>query len=489
MGTKILIPTALRQYAGGNEIVEVSAKNVSDALQQLSTTYPDLKKNLFSDQDTLRSFINVYKGDENIRDLNDLATEIKDGDELLIVPSIAGGSGASDILEEIALSNDEIKRYSRHLLIPEFGVQGQKKLKQSHVLMIGAGGLGSPLAMYLAAAGVGKIGIVEYDTVDTSNLQRQLLYRTSDVGRPKAEVAKSTIKGINPFVEVALYNTPLTSQNALDIFKGYDVVVDGTDNFPTRYLVNDACVMLGIPNVYGSIFRFEGQVSVFNLDEECACYRCLYPEPPPPGLVPSCAEGGVLGVLPGIIGSLQAIETIKILTGIGEPLKNRLLIFDALKMKFRELKLKKNAKCVVCSDSPTITELIDYEQFCGMPSHDRMEAEENIQTKSDSPSEMTVFELKERLDRGEAPFILDVRYHEEHEICNLEQATLIPLQELPMRFKELDSNLEIVVLCKVGRRSEEAAEMLRQKGFKNVKNLVGGIDAWGEFIDPDMPQY
>ncbi len=489
MGTKILIPTALRQYAGGHEIVEVSAQNVSGALSQLSETYPDLKKNLFSEQGSLRSFINIYKGDENIRDLENLDTPIKDGDELLIVPSIAGGSDTTDLLEDTALSNDEIKRYSRHLLIPEFGSTGQKKLKNSSVLMIGAGGLGSPLAMYLAAAGVGKIGIVEYDTVDTSNLQRQLLYRTDDVGRLKGEAAKASIQGINPFVEVELYNTPLRSDNALEIFKGYDVVADGTDNFPTRYLVNDTCVMLGIPNVYGSIFRFEGQVSVFNLDEDCACYRCLYPEPPPPGLVPSCAEGGVLGVLPGIIGSLQAIETIKVLTGIGEPLKNRLVIFDALKMKFRELKLKKNKECVVCSDHPTVTELIDYEQFCGMPSHDRMEVDQTIEKQSSSPDEITVFELKDRLDKGQTPFILDVRYQEEHDICHLEQATLISLQDLPLRYQELDSNIEIITLCKVGARSGQAAEFLREKGFKNVKNLVGGIDAWGEHIDPDMPMY
>ncbi len=486
MGTKILIPTALRQYAGGQEIVEVNATDVSDALQQLTSTYPDLKKNLLSDEGSLRSFINIYKGEDNIRDLSNLQTQISDGDELLIVPSIAGGSMASDIMDEITLSNDEIHRYSRHLLIPEFGIEGQKKLKQSSVLMIGAGGLGSPLAMYLAAAGVGKIGIVEYDTIDTSNLQRQLLYRTEDVGKAKADVAKSSIHGINPFVDVELYNTPLTSENALDIFRGYDVVVDGTDNFPTRYLVNDACVMLGIPNVYGSIFRFEGQVSVFNLDQDCACYRCLYPEPPPPGLVPSCAEGGVLGVLPGIIGSLQAIETIKLLTGIGESLKNRLVIFDALKMKFKELKLKKNRDCVVCSDHPTITELIDYEQFCGMPSHDRMEPAES---DAQSPDEITVFELKKRLDNGEHPFILDVRLNEEYEICKLDGATLIPIHDLPLRYQELDPNREIIALCKVGARSAKAADFLKEKGFKDVKNLVGGINAWSEFIDPEVPYY
>ncbi|ACF13185.1 UBA/THIF-type NAD/FAD binding protein [Chloroherpeton thalassium ATCC 35110] len=487
MGTKILIPTALRQYAGGHDVVEVSAGDVAKALAELTSLYPALKKNLFAENGKLRSFINVYKGEENIKNLNQLETTIEEGDELLIVPSIAGGAPADlEVLHE--LSNEEIQRYSRHLLVPEFGMEGQKKLKQASVLMIGAGGLGSPLGMYLAAAGVGKLGIVEYDTVDYSNLQRQLLYKTADVGRSKAEAARDTIKSINPFVEVEIHQVPLTSLNALDILKHYDVVADGTDNFPTRYLVNDACVMLGKPNVYGSIFRFEGQVSVFHLNDDTACYRCLYPEPPPPGLVPSCAQSGVLGVLPGIIGSLQAIEVIKIITGIGEPLANRLITFDALKMKFRELKLKKDPECLLCSEHPAITELIDYEQFCGMPAHDRIEKKPLAKVSTD-PNEITVHELKSRFDRGEKPFILDVRNPTETQICCLEETTLIPLNELPARLHELDAQLEIIALCRSGARSDNAAEFLRKNGFKNVKNLVGGILAWSKEIDPTMPTY
>ncbi|NTW49999.1 MAG: molybdopterin-synthase adenylyltransferase MoeB [Chlorobiales bacterium] len=399
-------------------------------------------------------------------------------------------STVSELPHDVHLSNDEITRYSRHLLIPEFGIEGQKKLKQASVLIVGAGGLGSPVAMYLAAAGIGKLGIVEYDTVDGSNLQRQLLYRTSDIGRPKAEAAKDTIKAINPFVDVQLYSVPLTSRNALEIFSGYDVIVDGSDNFPTRYLVSDACVMLHKPNVYGSIFRFEGQVSIFHA-EKGACYRCLYPEPPPPDLVPSCAEAGVLGVLPGIIGSLQAIETIKLITGIGEPLLNRLLLFDALRMKFQELRLGKNPDCAVCSDHPKITALIDYEHFCGMPSHDRMEHARQSPLISDALHEITAEELKARLDRGERPFLLDVRTAEEVQICRLEGAVLIPVRDLSSRLGELpgDQSTEIITICKVGTRSAEAAEILMQNGFTNVNNLLGGLDEWAKHIDLSMPRY
>ncbi|PIO48511.1 MAG: molybdenum cofactor biosynthesis protein MoeB [[Chlorobium] sp. 445] len=503
MPTKVIIPTALRQYAEGHDTVEVSASNVKEALEQLSARYPALKKNLYTEDGALRSFINIYKGDEDIRSLQNLQTAISDGDELIIVPSIAGGAmiGEMEVESSVELSNDEIKRYARHLIIPEFGVEGQKKLKRASVLMVGAGGLGSPFAMYLAAAGIGRLGIVDYDTVDFSNLQRQLLHGTPDVGKPKTLSAKETIQRLNPHVEVTLYDTPLTSANALEIFKDYDVIVDGTDNFPTRYLVNDACVLLGKPNVYGSIFRFEGQLSVFwaNSHEATdgrlpkgACYRCLYPEPPTPGLVPSCAEGGVLGVLPGVIGTLQAIETIKLITGIGEPMLNRLLLFDALKMKFRELKLRKNPDCVVCSDHPTVTTLIDYEQFCGMPAHDRTEhvsAAQKGTTLSSRPDEITVHELKARLDRGEKLFILDVRNPNEYQISRLNGSMLIPLPELPNRLHEVPKDQEVIVYCKMGGRSAQAIEIMKQYGFTRLKNLVGGINAWAAEIDKSMPTY
>jgi len=386
----------------------------------------------------------------------------------------------SPALEKIALSNEEIRRYSRHLIMPEVGMSGQKMLKSSSVLLIGAGGLGSPLGMYLAAAGVGRIGIVDFDVVEFSNLHRQVVYSTDDVGKSKLAAAKSRITAINPNVEVQTHETHLSSQNALEILKDYDIIIDGTDNFPTRYLVNDACVLLGKPNVYGSIFRFEGQASVFYA-KEGPCYRCLYPEPPPPGLVPSCAEGGVLGVLPGIIGTIQAVEAIKLIIGEGEPLIGRLLLFDALKMKFRELKLRKNLACPVCGENPTIHELIDYEAFCGM---------EPLPTDGDSLKQwqITPEELKEKLDRGEDVFILDVREPHEYEICNI-NGYLIPLGDIPKRMNELDSAREIVVHCQRGTRSQRALEFLREAGFRKIKNLVGGIDAWAVKIDKTMPRY
>jgi adenylyltransferase/sulfurtransferase len=364
--------------------------------------------------------------------------------------------------------------------MPEVGMEGQKKIKAASVLMIGAGGLGSPLGLYLAAAGVGRIGIVDFDVVDFSNLQRQILHSTNAVGRSKLESAKARLQGLNPNVDIITYETHLSSDNALDLFQPYDVIVDGTDNFPTRYLVNDACVLLGKPNVYGSIFRFEGQASVFYA-KEGPCYRCLYQEPPPPGLVPSCAEGGVLGVLPGIIGAIQANETIKLILGQGEPLIGRLLLFDALKMKFRELKLRKNPDCLICGEHPTIHELIDYEAFCGIqPSWDTY--------TRDREFEITPQEFKKRLDNGEDVFILDVREPHEYEICNL-GGYLIPLGDLPKRVHELDSSREIVVHCKMGGRSQRAVEFLKLAGFRKIKNLVGGINAWAEEIDKTVPQY
>ena len=385
------------------------------------------------------------------------------------------------------LDADEIKRYSRHLIMPEMGMDGQRRLKAGSVLCVGAGGLGSPAAMYLAAAGVGRIGVVDYDVVDFSNLQRQIIHGTPDVGRSKLASAKDRLNAINPHVDVQTYETALSSENAMELFEPYDVILDGTDNFPTRYLTNDACVLLGKPNAYGSIFRFEGQASVFAA-KDGPCYRCLYPEPPPPGLVPSCAEGGVLGVLPGVIGVIQATEAIKLLTGIGEPLVGRFLIYDALRMKFRELKLKKDPECPVCGTHPTVTKLIDYEQFCGIrPEPSAAEVAAAVGAGS-SGLDITPVELKRRVDAGDRLVILDVREPQEYQINRIEGSVLIPLGEVPRRYAELDLAVEIVTQCKVGQRSAKAADFLRSKGFR-VKNLTGGILRWIDTVDPSLPRY
>jgi adenylyltransferase/sulfurtransferase len=388
------------------------------------------------------------------------------------------------------LTNDEIKRYSRHLIMPEVGVEGQRRLKAGSVLCIGAGGLGSPAAMYLAAAGVGRIGIVDFDVVDYSNLQRQIIHGTSSIGRTKLASAKDRLTDINPHVQVDTYETALSSDNALELFAPYDVILDGTDNFPTRYLTNDACVLLGKPNAYGSIFRFEGQASVFGT-KDGPCYRCLYPEPPPPGLVPSCAEGGVLGVLPGMIGMVQATEAIKLITGIGEPLIGRFLIYDALRMRFRELKLRKDPDCPVCGTHPTVTKLIDYEEFCGLRPSVEAEAAAAVaasQKGAKSP-DITAVELKERLDRGDAFQLVDVREPNEFQINQIPGAQLIPLGEVPRRYAELDPDQDVVVFCKMGGRSAKAADYLRTVGFKNVQNLKGGILEWIDKVDPSLPRY
>jgi adenylyltransferase/sulfurtransferase len=377
------------------------------------------------------------------------------------------------------LNNEEILRYSRHLIMPEVAMGGQQKLKAAKVLCIGAGGLGSPLGLYLGAAGVGTLGIVDFDVVDYTNLQRQIIHSTADVGRPKLDSAAEKIKAMNPFVNIRKFEARLSSDNALELFKEFDIIVDGTDNFPTRYLVNDACVLTGKPNVYGSIFRFEGQVSVF-ATREGPCYRCLYPEPPPPGLVPSCAEGGVLGILPGLVGVMQATEAIKLILGAGDPLIGRLLLVDALGMKFRELKLHKNPDCPACGKNPTVTQLIDYQEFCGI------RGEEG--TPEATMSEMQVEELKDRLERGDDLFILDVREPHEYDICNL-GGYLIPVGEIPSRVHELDTSREIVAHCRSGMRSAKAVNFLRQAGFKKVHNLAGGILAWADRVDPTMPKY
>ncbi|HEY0671291.1 MAG TPA: molybdopterin-synthase adenylyltransferase MoeB [Longimicrobiales bacterium] len=382
-------------------------------------------------------------------------------------------------------SASELTRYSRHFALPEFGPAGQQKLKQGSVLIVGAGGLGSPAALYLAAAGVGRIGLVDFDNIDVTNLQRQIMYTTDDVGAPKLDVAAARLRSLNPEIDIETHALRLHRENALEIIAGYDVVIDGTDNFPTRYLVNDACVLLEKPYVYGSILRFDGQVSVFDALTG-PCYRCLFREPPPPGLVPNCAEGGVLGVLPGIIGSLQALEAVKLLAGVGQPLIGRLVLFDGLSMRFRELKLKKNADCPLCGDRPTITGLIDYEEFCGYTPNGSMHDESEQQMR-----EVTVEELKARLDRGERPVLLDVREPFEWQIVNLGEygARMIPLKQLPDRENELDREQELIVYCRSGSRSAHAAEYLMAQGFRNVANMKGGMRAWAERIDPSLPTY
>jgi sulfur-carrier protein adenylyltransferase/sulfurtransferase len=380
------------------------------------------------------------------------------------------------------LTPEELARYSRHITLPEVGVEGQRRLKAARVLCVGTGGLGSPLAFYLAAAGIGTLGLVDFDVVDASNLQRQIIHSTRDIGRKKLDSAAEKLTALNPALNVVKHETMLTSANALQILKDYDIVADGTDNFPTRYLVNDACVLLGKPNVYGSIFRFEGQASVFAA-KDGPCYRCLYPEPPPPGLVPSCAEGGVLGILPGLVGVMQATEVIKLILGKGEPLIGRLLLVDSLAMRFRELKLRKNPDCPVCGDHPTVTSLIDYQQFCGItpPTPQEKSLRKGI-------PQMSVQELKQRIDAGDNLFVLDVREPYEYQIANI-GATLIPMNEVPKRIAEIDRNREIVVHCHLGGRSQRVAEFLKQNGYQNVSNLAGGIQAWSELIDPSVPKY
>ncbi len=485
MAVTIIIPTALRQYTGGNSEIQVEAQTAREALENLTALHGELRQHLYKDQNALRNFVNVYVNDEDIRHIAGQDTPVKEGDTIMIVPSIAGGvtAEADFASSPPMLTNEEIARYSRHLIMPEVGMEGQRRLKAASVLMIGTGGLGAPLGMYLAAAGVGRLGILDFDVVDESNLQRQIIHGTRDVGRPKIESARDRLHDINPHIQLDTYEARLTSENALRLFRDYDVIVDGTDNFPTRYLVNDACVLTGKPNVYGSIFRFEGQASVF-WAERGACYRCLYPEPPPPGLVPSCAEGGVLGVLPGIVGAIQANETIKIILGAEGVLINRLLLFDAWRMRFRELKLRKDPACPVCGERPTITELIDYEEFCGLraPQQESKEAE--------SMEEITAVELKARLERGDRIQIIDVREPHEYEIARLENTKLIPLAQVVSRSTEIDPTRETVVHCKMGGRSAKAIQALKKAGFTGrLINLKGGITAWSNEVDPSVPKY
>lgn len=485
MAITIIIPTALRQFSKNSSSIEVEARTVDEALNSLTSRHPDLRRHLYDDRNSLRSFVNVYVNDEDIRHKSSGKTPLEDGDTLMIVPSIAGGVATE--LEAASslpsLSNEEIARYSRHLIMPEVGLEGQRRLKNASVLMIGAGGLGAPSGMYLAAAGVGRIGVVDFDVVEASNLQRQIIHGTSDVGRPKIESARDRLRNINPHIEIETHETRLTSKNALRLFANYNIIVDGTDNFPTRYLVNDACVLLGKPNVYGSIFRFEGQASIF-WAEKGACYRCLYPEPPPPGLVPSCAEGGVLGVLPGIVGAIQANETIKLILGAPDTLINRLLLFDAWQMKFRDFKLQKDPNCPVCGLNPTVTELIDYEEFCGLRDQSQPGSE------STEMEQITARELKKRLDEGHQFQILDVREPSEFEIARIPGTRLIPLGQVVTRMNEIDPSKETVVHCKGGVRSAKAIASLKRAGFPGrLINLRGGITAWSDDVDPAVAKY
>lgn len=477
MPVKVLIPTPLRQYVGHKEALSVEGRTIAEALDRITADFPDLRKQLYTSDGRLRVFINIYVNDEDIRYLQKEQTPLNEADEVRLIPSIAGGRATA---EAVGLSPAELQRYSRHLILPEVGVEGQLRLKAGKVLAIGAGGLGSPLALYLAAAGVGTIGIVDFDVVDLTNLQRQVLHSSDSIGKPKLESAKERLSALNPEVKIELHQTKLTSTNALDILRGYDVIVDGTDNFPTRYLVNDACILLGKPNVYGSIFRFEGQASVFGMPDG-PCYRCLYPEPPPPGLVPSCAEGGVLGILPGIIGVIQATETVKLLLGIGETLEGRLLLFDALRMRFRELRLRKDPDCPICGDRRSIHALIDYEQFCGIPSA--------VEALSPPKSALDPVELKEWMDRGESMLLLDVREPHEWQIGHIPGAHLIPLGQLPARLNELSSAQMIVAYCRSGVRSGKAVDLLEKSGFTKLRNLTGGILAWSDKVDPSVPKY
>lgn len=452
----IIIPTPLRKFTNQQSKISVEGNTIKEALDDLTLNYPDVKRNLIDENGKIRGFVNIFIEDEDIRSLKEEETTIEKNSTISIIPAIAGGSGE----EEIIFSKEELARYNRHIIIPEFGLEAQKKLKESKVLVIGSGGLGSPLLLYLAAAGVGTLGIVDLDVVDDSNLQRQVLFGVENIGQPKVEAAKIRLKQLNPYIKIKTYNTQFTSKNALEIIKDYDVVADGTDNFPTRYLVNDASVLAGIPNVYASIFQFEGQVSVFNYTDKNGItgpnYRDLYPTPPEPGLIPNCAEGGVLGVLPGIIGSLQANEVIKVITGVGEPLSGRFFVFDALTFETRTLKISKK------NNSPAIKELVDYELFCGVKA---------IETPI---KEISTLELEHWISNGDDFQIIDVREPSEYEQVNI-GAHLIPLGEIIERSNEIDKNRKVVIHCRSGARSAKAIRQLEEKGFENLYNLKGGI--------------
>ena len=487
MAYRVLIPTPLRPYTGQQDAVELEGGTVGEILSALTSRYAELRRHLYADDGKLRHFVNVYVNDDDIRYLDREATALKSGDVISIIPSVAGGAPVTEAAATPELSNAEVERYSRHLILPEVGIDGQRRLKAGRVLCVGAGGLGSPAALYLAAAGVGTIGIIDFDAVDASNLQRQILHGTPDVGRSKLQSARDRLSALNPEVRIETHEAALTSKNALALFRDFDVILDGTDNFATRYLVNDACVLLGKPNAYGSIFRFEGQASVF-ATKNGPCYRCLYPEPPPPGLVPSCAEGGVLGVLPGVIGTIQATESIKLLLGGGSTLIGRLLLYDAWNMRFRELKLRRDPACPVCGDHPTVRELIDYDQFCGITQPAAVAAASGALP---ADLEVSVEQLKDIQTSGRPLYLLDVREPHEFQICRIPGSTLIPLGQLPARVTELPTGAgapEIIVHCRSGVRSAKAVRQLQERGIAS-RNLKGGILAWIDRIDPTLPKY
>jgi sulfur-carrier protein adenylyltransferase/sulfurtransferase len=498
----IRIPSPLRAFTGGQAQVTVSGNTVGEALDDLVTQYPELRQHLYEGE-SLRNFVKVFLGDEDVRFLDGISTPVSVDTELRIIPSIAGGSYAPLVEATGTLTNDEIRRYARHVTLPDVGMEGQRRLKAASVLLIGTGGLGSPLALYLAAAGIGRIGLVDYDVVDETNLQRQVIHGQGSVGALKVESAAARMKDINPYLQVDLYNVALTSDNALELFAPYDVIIDGTDNFPTRYLVNDACVKLGKPNVYGSIFRFEGQVSVFYA-KEGPCYRCMFPTPPPPGLVPSCAEGGVLGILPGTVGTLQATEAIKLILGIGTPLIGKMLLYDALDMSFTTLKVRKSHDCPVCSGRAEDVQLIDYEQFCGMPAYENSDFKPVVEQPA-PPAEMTVRELKARYDSGVPLVVVDVRDPHEWEISALNGTLRIPKgvieaakNDVIAGRKRRDETVlaqipnvgEVIVHCRSGKRSADSIAFLREAGYTNpLINLTGGILAWADEIDTTMAKY
>ncbi|MBT4262958.1 MAG: molybdopterin-synthase adenylyltransferase MoeB [Deltaproteobacteria bacterium] len=469
MSAVILIPSPLRRFTDNRSCINTDANTVGDALNCLFDEFPNLRQQLIDENGQLRKFVNIFVNQDKVKNAGGLKTTLPDKCKMRITQVV------TDSNSELMLP--ELTRYSRHLLLPEVGETGQKKLKAAKVLIIGAGGLGCPASLYLAAAGVGHLGIIDSDVVEESNLQRQILYNIDDIGISKVECAQEKLSRLNPYIEVKAYNVVLTSQNALGIIKNYDLVIDGTDNFPTRYLVNDACVLLGKPNCYGSIYRFEGQASLFSY-KNGPCYRCLVPNPPPPELVSSCAEAGVFGVLPSIIGSIQATEAIKIITGIGKTLNGRFLTFDALGMDFHEFTIRRDDRCEICGDDPSIFELIDYQQFCRPES-----------SKEAVISEISPIELKQKLERGDSITILDVREEFEIKISNLKNTVHIPMNSVEDRLEELNPQDELIIYCSVGLRSARICNLLKKKGFNNVLNLKGGINAWANDVDPDMTIY
>jgi molybdopterin/thiamine biosynthesis adenylyltransferase/rhodanese-related sulfurtransferase/molybdopterin converting factor small subunit len=484
----IIIPTPLRKFTNNTARLQVKSGTIEDTFRELTLNFPDLRRHLFDEQGKIRGYVNIFIGNDDIRDLQQEHTAVKDDAVVSIVPAIAGGSPEEDSSARggdkpaAVFSKEELARYNRHIIIPGFGMEAQQKLKTAKVLVIGSGGLGSPVLLYLAAAGVGTIGIVDFDVVDDSNLQRQVLFGVDEIGKPKVEAARRRLEALNPYIRIILHQTHLNSQNALEILRDYDVIADGTDNFPTRYLVNDASVLLGKPNVYASIFQFEGQVSVFNYTDRQGQlgpnYRDLYPTPPPPGLVPSCAEGGVLGVLPGIIGSLQALEVIKVITGVGETLSGRFYMFDALGFESRTFTIKRRDDNPLNGRRPTITKLIDYEQFCGM----RAVEEKPLK-------EVTVKELYDWQVKGEPFQLIDVREPHEYDIVNI-GGELIPLATVAANSDRIDRDRKVVVHCKVGGRSAKAIRVLEEKfGFTNLYNLKGGILAYIDEVEPELTRY